>query len=119
MGARIVGMLLVGLMSQTSARAAEYPIRDAAIRAVSRLASQTPVPVARHDQHPVLIGVIIGAGAGAVLGAVSTSCSAAPGAIDPAAACGTHPWVLGALVGGVVGSGIGALTGVIVKAVRD
>jgi hypothetical protein len=125
--APIVGMLLVCLISETAVLAAEHPIRDAGVRAVTRLASQAPAtstdpaesaPAARPNRHPVLIGAIIGGGAGAVLGAVGTSCSAEPSAIDPAP-CGTHPWVLGALLGGAVGSGVGALIGLAVKAISN
>ena len=128
MRAPIAAMLLVCLITETPALAvaAEHPIRDAGVRAVTRLASQAATtgtdpaesgPATRHDGHPVLIGIIIGGGAGAVLGAVGTSCSSAPSAIDPAP-CGTHPWVLGALLGGAIGSGIGALAGFAVRAIR-
>jgi hypothetical protein len=120
-------MMLVCLISETSALAAEHPIRDAGVRAVIRLASQAAAtgtdpaesaPATRDDGHPVLIGIIIGGGAGAVLGAVGTSCSVAPSAIAPAP-CGTRPWVLGALVGGVIGTGVGALIGLAVKAIGN
>src|SRR3954464_1242317 len=109
-------MLLVCLISETSALAAEQPIRDAGLRAVTRLASHAAAtgtdpavsaPATGHDGHPVRIGMIIGGGAGAVLGAVGTSCSSAPSNVDPAP-CGTHPWVLGALLGGAIGIGMGA-----------
>src|SRR5581483_6660660 len=120
-------MLLVCLISETSALAAEHPVRDAGVRAVTRLASQAPAtstdpaesaPATHPDRHPVLIGAIIGGGAGAVLGAVSTSCSAAASAVDPAP-CGTRPWALGALLGGAFGFGFGALIGLAVKAISN
>jgi len=123
----IAGMLLVCLISKTATLVAEQPIRDAGLRAVTRLVSQVAetgtdpselAPTTRHERHPVLIGTIIGGSAGAVFGAVGTSCSAEPSASNPAP-CGTRPWMLGLLVGGAIGSGLGALIGLAVKAIGD
>ena len=127
MRASLIGLLLVCLVGETAAVAEEHPIRDAGLRAVARLDSQGTTAGTQADRlapatppggHPVLIGVIIGGGAGAVLGAVGSSCSTDPSPFD-AAPCGTHPRVLGALLGGAIGSGVGALIGFAVKAIRN
>lgn len=66
----------------------------------------------------MLIGATVGAGAGAIWGAIGASCSAEPvPTIDPAP-CGTHIWVGGALLGGAVGAGVGTLVGLVYKALK-
>jgi hypothetical protein len=69
--------------------------------------------------HPVLIGTLIGAAAGAALFAAATSCSV-PDAETRASglargACGSHPRVGAALLGAGVGAGVGALIGLIFR----
>lgn len=118
-------LLVCLLMGHGLAFAAEHPIRNAAVSEAIRLAHQEGNPPdaqaraagGRSGGHPVLIGAAVGAGAGAVLGALGTSCSAPAGPADPAP-CGTHPWVAGALLGAGLGAGVGTLIGVMFKALK-
>jgi len=126
MRTRIIALLLVSILSgPTFVIAAEHPIRDAAMREAVRLAFRDDNLVARQagasqgsrsGGHPVLIGAIVGAGAGAIGGALST-CSADPAPeIGVPAPCGTRKaW---ALLGAAFGAGAGALVGLAYKAVR-
>lgn len=66
-------------------------------------------PKAGSAGHPVLIGTVIGAAAGAVAGYVGTSCSVPPP--DDDAACGTHYKGGGAVLGAGLGAAVGALIG--------
>jgi hypothetical protein len=102
--------------------AAEHPIGDGAGLAASPVASRHRPTFAaqgvsgapRSKGHPVLIASLVGMGAGAVLGAVSTSCSS-PSSIAFPHPCGSRIWLEGALLGGAVGAGVGALIGLALK----
>ncbi len=94
----------------------------AAVRDVTQLAASkrhaaqagTPQQTPSSDGHPVLIGAVIGAGAGAVLGYFGTSCSAP--APDYEFACpGTPNKGGGAVLGAGLGFGIGALIGLVFR----
>jgi hypothetical protein len=123
------GIIAMGLLSVLSGHtvvfAAEHPIRDAAIREAVRLAvrdDNRPVGQAGASQgsrsggHPVLIAASVGAGAGAILGAVGT-CSADPAPdVGERAPCGTRKgW---AMLGAGVGAGVGTLVGLAYRALK-
>jgi len=87
-----------------------------AIREVTRLAPVEVLAVQpsvtqkkRSAGHPVLISAAIGAGVGAVVGYVGSSCSVPPP--DDDLACGSHYKGGAALLGAGVGAGLGALIG--------
>jgi hypothetical protein len=69
----------------------------------------------RSGGHPVLIGTIVGAGVGAVLGALGTSCSVSDSEARASGftsgPCGSHIKRGGAILGAGLGAGIGALIG--------
>jgi hypothetical protein len=117
----IIALLLTCIpLRQARVFATERPISDGAVREATRLAQSDGIAAAqavapprqRSSGHPVRNGALIGAGAGALLGALGTSCDP-PGSANPV--CGTRPWVAGALVGGGIGAGIGALIGLAFK----
>jgi hypothetical protein len=87
-------------------------------RETAALRDQAAVPATNRSKgHPVLLGIAIGAGSGALLGAVSSSCSS-PSTPEFPHPCGSRLWLEGAVIGAGVGAGVGALAGLVVWAVR-
>jgi hypothetical protein len=123
----IIAVLLTQLLFAPAVVAGERSIvGQAALNEGARLAhpanaaSRAPGPVSAANQskgHPVLLGIAIGAGSGALLGAVSSSCSS-PSTPEFPHPCGSRLWLEGAVLGAGLGAGVGALAGLVVWAVR-
>jgi hypothetical protein len=107
--------LLPGRLLVSAAEPTGGGLMAAALREATRLGHGQAGAQASGNQtkqsggHPVLIGTVLGAGAGAVAGYFGTSCSVPPP--DDDLACGTHYKGGGAFLGALLGAGVGALIG--------
>jgi hypothetical protein len=100
------GALLVAMERE----AARVALEDASAKTLE----QTGASTRPSKGHPVLIGTLIGAGAGAVIGAIGTTCDVEDDAFEDAV-CGSHSREGGALLGAAVGAGVGALIGLLFR----
>jgi hypothetical protein len=121
MKSTLTALLLIAFATPALAQGPSTPLREAAHRAAATepLTQDTPAPQRSWEaRHPVVLGTIAGAGAGAMFGAFTCISPIAEGNgtcdsyTDSAGARGA-----GAVYGAAWGAGIGALVGLAVKAV--